>query len=147
MKVEELLALISALQLNIQQCPVKMDTASRPWVSRRRPDALLTDGRLSMRWTKRLKCIGPKPLINLATVNPRFPGTLGSLVERQAQCAVHIAYSIPPILPVAVGIASRVRRNRRRGTGDQFRHCCLQDVSCVCFCEVRFYNRHTILSG
>jgi hypothetical protein len=76
--------LITATRAMLQQCPVK-------WIPHHvlghqddDPMHSLTDGRLSiLRWTKTLKCIGPKLLTSLATVNSRFPGTLGSLVERQ----------------------------------------------------------------
>jgi hypothetical protein len=62
-----------------------MDTASRPRASRRRLDAFLDRwATLNIEMDEDAK-VPMKPL-SLATVNSRFPGTLGSLVERQKIC-------------------------------------------------------------
>jgi hypothetical protein len=88
--------LITATRAMLQQCPVK-------WIPHHvlghQDDDLmhsLTDGRLSiLRWTKTLKCIGPKPLTSLATVNSRFPGTLALWWKDKKVCMnLHSTYTL-----------------------------------------------------
>jgi hypothetical protein len=62
-------------QGNASRVPSKRDTASRPRASTTIPMPSLIARQLSISgWMKTLKCIGPKLLTSLATVNLQLPG-------------------------------------------------------------------------